>query len=677
MRRSGSHERAGRVAVTRRLLGLFRPYRLAVVATVLLGLLSTVASLLGPELLGKATDLISAGMVGKSLAPGTSEAQVIAQLRIEGDNTLANVFSTMDLVPGQGVDFGKLAMLLVISMVMFLSGAAFLWSQGRMVATAVQRVLYGLREQVEQKLSRLPLSYFDRTPRGEVLSRVTNDVDNLQQTLQLTVGQTFNMLFTIVGVLAVMLVLSPLLAALVLITVPVSAVLAAVIGKRAQSRFGQQWATTGRLNARIEEVYTGHALVRGFRREIEARREFDECNQALFDAERRAQAITGLIEPSTRFVTDLTYILVAVFGALRVASGTLSIGEVQAFTQYATMLSRPVVSLAGISGQLQSGLASAERIFELLDTPEQRAEVANPVRPHWVRGRVRFDRVSFRYVPDVPLIQDLSLTVEPGQIVAIVGSTGAGKTTLGNLLMRFYEVDHGRIMVDGVDIADMTRDDLRALIGIVPQDPWLFGGTIAENIAYGCPDATPDQIAAAARATCVDRFVHGLPDGYDTVLDDEVATVSAGEKQLITLARAFLARPAVLILDEATSSIDTRTEALIQMAMNSLRQDRTSFVIAHRLSTIRNADMILVMDQGRIVERGTHDQLLDHNGTYATLYHSSQLTASPALRTRDPRSAPLCCDCSRRPGPFRPPILVVYAWVVGLTVRGPMEGKQT
>ena len=629
-RRSGRHKRVDRAMVARRLLGLFRPYRLAVASTVLLGLLSTVASLLGPELLGKATDLISAGMVGKTLPLGTSKAQVIAQLRIQGNNTLANVFSTMDLVPGQGVDFAKLATLLIVSMAMFLAGAGFLWLQGRMVATAVQRVLYGLREEVELKLSRLPLNYFDRTPRGEVLSRVTNDVDNLQQTLQLTVGQTFNMLFTIVGVLAVMLVLSPLLAALVLVTVPVSAVLATVIGKKAQARFGQQGATTGRLNAQIEEVYTGHALVRGFRREVQAQREFDECNEALFDAERKAQAITGLIEPSTRFVTDFTYILVAVFGALRVASGSLSIGEVQAFTQYANMFSRPVVSLAGISGQLQSGLASAERIFELLDTSEQRAEVPNPVRPEWVRGRVVFDRVYFRYIPYVPLINDLSLTVEPGQIVAIVGSTGAGKTTLGNLLMRFYEIDRGRILLDGQDIAEMSRDDLRALIGLVPQDPWLFGGTIAENIAYGCPDASRDQIVAAARATCVDRFVHGLPDGYDTVLDDDVTTVSAGEKQLITLARAFLARPAVLILDEATSSIDTRTEAFIQLAMNSLRQDRTSFVIAHRLSTIRNADLILVMDKGRIVERGTHDQLLDHNGFYARLYHSSQLTTSNA-----------------------------------------------
>jgi ATP-binding cassette subfamily B protein len=370
--------------------------------------------------------------------------------------------------------------------------------------------------------------------------------------------------------------------------------------------------------------------VRGFRRELEAHREFDECNQALFDAERRAQAVTGVIEPSSRFVTDLTYVLMAVFGALRVASGSLSIGEVQAFTQYASMFSRPVVSLAGISGQLQSGLASGKRVFELLDTPEQRADVLNAVRPHQVRGRVQFDRVAFRYTPEVPLIHDLSLTVEPGQIVAIVGSTGAGKTTLGNLLMRFYELDSGRILLDGNDIAAMTRDDLRAQIGLVPQDPWLFGGTIAQNIAYGCPDATRSQIIAAARATCVDRFVHGLPDGYDTVLDDEDATVSAGEKQLITLARAFLARPAVLILDEATSSIDTRTEALIQSAMNSLRQDRTSFVIAHRLSTIRNADIILVMEAGRIIERGTHDQLLAHNGAYARLHHSSQFTTTAA-----------------------------------------------
>jgi len=569
-------------------------------------------------------------MVGRQLPPGASKQEVLSRLREQGEVRLANVFSTMDLVPGRGVDFAKLSMVIAISLLAFLVGGLCLWLQGRVVAAAVQQALYELREQVGRKLARLPLGYYDRTPTGEILSRVTNDVDNLQQTLQLTIGQTLNMLFAIVSVLIVMLVLSPTLALLVLITAPMTGVLWFLVGRKAAVRFGRQWAATGAITARAEEVYASHTLVRAFRRERHVQAEFDQDNEMLADAERQAQAITGLIEPSTRFITDFAYVLVAIFGAVRVAAGALSIGEVLAFTQYAGMFTRPMVVLAGVAAQLQSGLASAERVFELLDAEEQSAKVADPVRPAEVRGRIEFDRVSFRYVPDAPLIRQLSLTVEPGRLVAIVGATGAGKTTLGNLLMRFYEVDEGRILLDGADIAMMDRDELRTLIRLVPQDPWLFNGTVAENITYGSPDASREpraasreQIVDAARATGVDRFVHALPDGYDTVLDDEVTTISAGEKQLITLARAFLGPAAVLILDEATSSIDTRTEASIQQAMGSLRAGRTTFVIAHRLSTVRTADVILVLEDGDIVERGAHDELIALGGVYAGLHAGS------------------------------------------------------
>jgi ATP-binding cassette subfamily B protein len=492
--------------------------------------------------------------------------------------------------------------------------------QGRLVTVIVQRCTFRLREQAQAKLARLPLRYFDQQPHGEVLSRVTNDIDNISQTMQQTLSQIVTSLLTIVGVLTMMFVISPLLALIALVTVPVSVFVAARIGKAAQPQFVKQWGTTGRLNGHIEEMYTGHSLVKVFGQREEAERTFAEHNDTLFAASFRAQFISGCIQPSMMFIGNINYVLVAVVGALRVASGALSIGEVQAFIQYSRQFSQPIMQVASMANLLQSGVASAERVFALLDASEQDPDPAVPSRPTAVRGRVEFEHVSFRYLPDVPLIEDVSLSVEPGQTVAIVGPTGAGKTTLVNLLMRFYEVTDGRITLDGVDIAAMTREDLRSRTGMVLQDAWLFGGTIAENIAYGLPDASHERIVEAAQATHVDRFVRTLPSGYDTVLDDEGATVSTGEKQLITIARAFLAEPAILILDEATSSVDTRTEVLIQRAMNSLRSGRTSFVIAHRLSTIRDADLILVMESGRIVEQGTHTSLLEAGGAYARLY---------------------------------------------------------
>ncbi|WP_370950199.1 ABC transporter ATP-binding protein [Amycolatopsis sp. cg5] len=604
----------------RRFLKLLAPQRLFVVGALVTAAISVALSVVGPKVLGNATDLIFSGIVSKDLPVGVSKEQVIAGLRARGDNTIADMFATMDIVPGRGIDFTAVGRVLMIVLGLYVLASIFSLVQGRLTASIVQRSVFDLREQVEAKFARLPLSYFDRQPRGEVLSRVTNDIDNLAQSLQQTLGQLIASLLTIVGVLTMMFVISPLLALLALISVPISVFVAAKVGKRAQPQFIKQWRTTGQLNGHIEEMYTGHSLVKVFGRREEAQKTFEEHNETLYNASFRAQFISGLIQPAMMFIGNVNYVLIAVVGALRVSSGSLSLGDVQAFIQYSRQFSQPITQVASMANLLQSGVASAERVFALLDADEQEPDPADPVRQPKVTGKVEFDHVSFRYSPDTPLIEDLSLSVEPGQTVAIVGPTGAGKTTLVNLLMRFYEIDSGRIVLDGVDIAEMTREDLRAKTGMVLQDAWLFGGTIAENIAYGAPDATPEKIFEAARATHVDRFVRTLPDGYETIIDDEGDNVSAGEKQLITVARAFLAEPAILILDEATSSVDTRTEVLIQRAMNSLRQGRTSFVIAHRLSTIRDADLILVMESGRIVEQGTHTQLLDAGGAYARLY---------------------------------------------------------
>jgi ATP-binding cassette subfamily B protein len=611
----------------KRLLGKLRPERpmVAVVLGVTLG--GVTMAVLGPRILGRATDIVFNGVIGQRLPPGITKQQAVDAARARGDDGFAKLLSGMDVVPGVGVDFGALRNVLMLVLLLYVASAVLMWLQGYLLAGVVQRTVLRLRDEVEQKLHRLPLGYVDGQPRGELLSRVTNDIDNVQQTMQQTFSQLLNSLLTLVGVLAIMIWISPLLALVALVSVPLSVVVTRQIAKRSQPKFVTQGAQTGRLNATIEETFTGHALVRVFGHQQEAEEEFRERNEALFTASWGAQFLSGIIMPTIMLIGNINYVFVAVIGGLRVASGSMSLGEVQAFIQYSRLFTQPLTQVASMSHLLQSGVASAERVFALLDAPEEVPDPLAPASPTDARGRVELEHVSFRYEPDVPLIEDLSLVAAPGQTVAIVGPTGAGKTTLVNLVMRFYELDAGRITLDGVDIATMSRADLRGRTGMVLQDAWLFGGTIRDNIAYGRPDATEAEILEAAQATFVDRFVHSLPDGYDTVIDEEAGNVSAGERQLITIARAFLARPTLLILDEATSSVDTRTEALVQHAMAALRSDRTSFVIAHRLSTIRDADLILVMEHGQIVEQGTHDELLAARGAYFTLYRAQFLGA--------------------------------------------------
>ena len=606
-----------------RLAGTFREHKLGLAVVLAFGIVSTVLTVWAPSILGDAMDVIFDGFLG------------------------------------DGVEFGALGRLLLIVLGMYVIAALFDWLQGRLLNDVVMDIVYDLRERIEAKVNRLPLSYFDTRQRGDLLSRTTNDVDNVQTALQQAFASLVYAVLTIVGITVMMFWLSWQLALIALIALPISGVVIGIIGAKSQKLFTAQWRGTGRLNGHVEESFTGHDLVTVFDRQDSMREQFDTRNEELWEASFKAQFYSGMIMPIMQWVTYLGYVGIAVVGGLRIAAGQMSLGQVTAFIQYSREFNAPLGEVAGMANMLISGVASAERIFELLDAEEQEpdgqitarrpvgedaagpmgstdasaavhAEASAPagrIVPRQeltgpTRGRIEFDHVAFSYTPEKPLISDLSLTAEPGQTVAIVGPTGAGKTTLVNLIMRFYEIDAGEIRLDGVDIRALDRGAVRSRVGMVLQDAVLFGGTIRENIRYGRLDATDEEVVAAATATFVDRFVHTLPDGYDTVIEDEGANVSAGERQLITIARAFLADPALLILDEATSSVDTRTEVLVQEAMAALRTDRTSFVIAHRLSTIRDADVILVMEHGDIVEQGSHDELLAAGGAYHRLYWS-------------------------------------------------------
>jgi ABC-type multidrug transport system fused ATPase/permease subunit len=605
-----------------RLIRRLTPQRGLTAAVIGLGVAGVTLGVIGPRVLGHATDLLFNGMIGRLLPAGITKDQAVAAARARGDTTFANLLSGMNVKPGIGVDFAALGRTLLLALGLYLLAALLVWGQAKLLNIAVQRTMMRLRAHVEDKLHRLPLSYFDGCQRGELMSRVTNDVDNIETSLSMTISQLLTSALTLVTVLVMMLTISPLLAIIAVLVVPLSLAATRLITRRSQRQFAAQWANTGRLNAHIEETYSGFTLVKTFGHRALAEEQFCGFNADVYHASFSAQFLSGLISPATMFIGNLSYVAVAVVGGLQVAAGHITLGSIQAFIQYVRQFNWPLTQVASMYNTLQSGVASAERVFDLLDAPEQEPErpaSLPPVNGRWPSGRVEFEHVSFGYRPDTTVIEDLSLVAQPGSTVAIVGPTGAGKTTLVNLLMRFYEVDSGRILLDGVDISTISRHSLRSRIGMVLQDTWLFSGTIADNIGYGRLDASRDEIIAAATSAYVDRFVRTLPDGYDTWISDDDTNLSAGEKQLVTIARAFLARPQLLILDEATSSVDTRTELLIQRAMNQLRRDRTSFIIAHRLSTIRDADLILVIEGGRIVEHGTHSQLLARRGAYSEM----------------------------------------------------------
>ena len=619
-----------------RMLALLAPFRIQLAVAGLASVVSVVLAVIAPKVLGRATNIVFEGAISSRLPAGATKEQAIESLIASGHGEMADMVRAMDLLPGAGIDYGALGRVLLLALAVYIGSAVLSWLEGFILNRITIRAMLRLRADVEAKIHHLPLSYFDRVQRGELLSRVTNDIDNITNTLQQSLSGALRAILTVLGVVAMMLSISWKLTLAALVILPLMAVMFGVIGPRSQKAFTVQWAKTGRLNVRVEESFSGHALVRTYGRMRDSRERFDAENEELYRAGLRAQFLSGLMMPIMQVIGNLAYVVIAVLGGFMVAGGSLRLGDVQAFIQYSQQFSQPLGELGGMATAVQSGTASAERVFELLDAEEERPDDVNDAgsapqeAPRPAHGGViEMDRVRFSYDPDVELIRDLSLRVEPGQTVAIVGPTGAGKTTLVNLLMRFYDVDGGRITLDGVDISAMRRRDVRARTGMVLQDPWLFQGTIRENIRYGRPGASDEEVEAAARACYVDHTVRALPEGYETVLEEEAANISAGERQLLTIARAFIADPAVLILDEATSSVDTRTELLVQRAMGALRRGRTSFVIAHRLSTIRDADTILVMERGDIVEQGSHAELLERGGTYARL-HAAQFARALA-----------------------------------------------
>ena len=630
----------------KRMVGLLGAYRVSLVVVALAAVGTVVLAVAAPKVLGQATNVIFEGVVSTMLPAGTTKAQAVEMLRARGMDDFASMLSAMDVVPGAGIDYTRLGQILTVVLALYVGSGLLNWLQGWLLNRVTVKVLYRLRAQVEDKVHRLPLSYFDTVQRGELLSRLTNDVDNVTNTLQQSLSGALTAILTVVGVLGMMFSISWKLALVALIMFPLMGVVFGVIGPRSQKAFTHQWARTGKINTRVEESFSGHALVQVYGRTDSVREAFAAENEELFRASLRAQFLSGIMMPVMLVIGNLNYVAIAVVGGAMVASGSLRLGDVQAFIQYSQQFSQPLGQLGGMATAVQSGTASAERIFELLDAEEQRPDDVAPegagrdsaAHPSGQApggpGVIEMEHVRFSYSPEVELIRDLSLRVDPGHTVAIVGPTGAGKTTLVNLLMRFYELDGGRILLDGRDIATMTRHDVRRRTGMVLQDPWLFAGTIRENIRYGRPGATDEEVEAAARACFVDHIIKALPQGYDTVLEEDAANISAGERQLLTIARAFVANPAVLILDEATSSVDTRTELLVQQAMNALREGRTSFIIAHRLSTIRDADTILVMEHGDIVEQGSHDELIAADGAYARL-HAAQFANGATVAVED------------------------------------------